>query len=177
MLAPTQNIEIHPNYTTKSSMEAENRLNTMIDHAEKIGLSVKPIDLSTQEIIDVVKNNDSNRVQLVNSKLEKEGRSLEELPKEVVLDRLLGLDAIINLNGSTFGVDVTTGKGTVLNNKKVKAEQLKVIHNKLGIDHFIVLRLRREITDDLVLDFVSKLEEIEKNNNSYVHTIKYGVVN
>jgi len=171
--------EIAPNFTTETSRTAERNLVDLIEKGQLLGVSVSQIELSTRDIIEAVESNGNGRSELVRDKLLQEGLDLESLPKEILLDRLLGIDGLLELNGKMFGIDVTTGKGTVLHNKQVKAKELHSAYNKLGIDHFVVLRLRQDVTDDLVLDFFGKLEDIALEETEqpqpFVCAIKYGV--
>jgi hypothetical protein len=169
--------EITPNYTTEQAERAEVGLKDLIKQGQILGVKATSVELTPNKIIKTTEKFSEDRLKEVRGGLVKEGLELESLSVETLSDRLLGIDGLIDFNGKTFGIDVTTGKGSVLYNKITKAKKLQSLYRELGIDHFIILRLRQEITDGLVLDFFGKLEQmtLDDTEQSFVKTIKYGV--
>lgn len=174
-------LKVTPNFTTYESSLAEQKLRKMIQQAETFGVEISDVEATNDQIIDTVRENNPERLYLVERRLAEEGLSLGLLPREVLLDRLLGLDAIIEVADDKFGIDVTTGKDTVRYNKGEKANELKPSYERLGIDHVVVLGMRNEdlsgdsISDDSIMSFFSHLEGVTafKGQSPFVLNLKY----
>lgn len=113
------------------------------------------------------------RLRLVS---EKYSGNMDELSNTELLDKLLGIDATLQMNGKHIGIDVKTGKGSVLANKKRKTERLKDIYSVLGLDYFLVLRLRDEFSEDLLINLLSQIESFISDpelSKEFVHVIKF----
>ncbi len=174
-------LNVSPNFTTKESSLAEQKLRKMIQQAETFGVEISDVEATNDQIIDTVRENNPERLYLVERRLAEEGLALGLLTREVLLDRLLGLDTIIEVADDKFGIDVTTGKDTVRFNKTVKANELKPSYERLGIDHVVVLGMRNEdlsedsIRDDSILSFFAHLEDVTafKGQSPFVLNLKY----
>jgi len=168
------NLEVRPNFTSEAAATAEKNMQELLDRSTVLGVEISPPALGTNEIIDIFKRKNPGRLIMVTAKLKNEGIDINHLTPQEVLDRLLGVDFVFDLEGKRFSVDVTTGKDTVIYNKRRKAEGMEDISHALGINHAIILRLKEEISDDLILDFFSQLEQISQDKTSnYCSILKY----
>ncbi len=142
--------------------------------ATELGISIKVLDQTKEEILQVVRNNNSERYELVIQKLANNNLSIHDLSVDELLDRLLGIDFLFEFRGLTFAVDVTIGKGVALANKVRKIKSLGTTYRLLAIDHVLVVRLRSEITEDIILDFFSTVETISTNyDGAFCTVVKY----
>lgn len=98
---------------------------------------------------------------------------MSDLPKNVLLDRMLGIDMMFTFQNKNYAVDVTSGKNTVVKNKKRKIEEMESLYKELGIDRVLIVRLKEEITDDIVLDLFVKLEKLNIEENTFSLIMRY----
>lgn len=162
---------ITPHYTNEQSKTAEIELKKLVEIGKDFGVDIMDLRTSREEIIEVIKNEQIERYELVIQKLKEEGLSLEDLSENLLLDRMLGIDILFRFQSKIFAIDVTTGKNTVVINKNNKFKKMEDLYKKLGIDHAIVLKLKKEITDDIFVDLFSKLENITPE--FFTSVIKY----
>ena len=142
--------------------------------ATELGIHIKMLDKTKEEILQVVRKTNCDRYQLVIQKLAENNIRIDDLSLDALLDRLLGVDFLFEFKGLTFAVDVTVGKGVALANKVKKIQSLRYAYRLLSIDHVLVVRLRSEINDDIFLDFFSTVENIASNSDGAFYTvIKY----
>lgn len=126
--------DISPNFTTEQAATAEIGLTDLVEQGQLLGVTTASVELPPTKIIEVTEMFGNGRVAKVKEGLAKDNLELESIPTEALMDRLLGIDGLIEFKGEIFGIDVTTGKGTVLYNKKAKATELQPIYRQLGID-------------------------------------------
>ena len=171
---PSRHEEIRPNYLTAASRDSERGLEELIQKAKILGASSSEDTLSKESILTAVEALCPERVTLVSFKLSEEGLSLEDLQSRELLDRLLGVDAVVSYRGKRFGIDVTTGKGTVLANKKAKASELKGSYRTLGFAGIVIVRLRTAVTDEVVADLCCHLDDlVDGRVGDFVTVLKY----
>ncbi len=156
--------EVKPNFINDISERAEKRMRQILEIAGDLGVEIFSLDRGKQEIIDCIREKKPQRHELVVQKLQEEGLRLEELSKEVLLDRMLGIDILFRYGEKTYAVDVTTGKHTVIKNKQKKVHDMEDVYRDLGIDHALIIRLKEEITEDMVLDMCEKLEDMDAHD-------------
>lgn len=152
--------EVSPNFVNEASALAEQRLHELFSRAEDLGVEIGTLEHDADYILEEVKRRLPERYSLVAQKLQREGLNADQLSKEALIDRMLGIDGLFLFKGRKFAIDVTAGKSTVVLNKQTKIIEMEELYRHLGIDHAIVLRIKEGITDDLVLDAFSKLEEL-----------------
>ena len=72
----------------------------------------------------------------------------KQVPSQVILDKVYGLDAVISFRGWCIGIDVTTN-GEALIEKRQKLQWLTPLWQGIGIDHVVViyLLLRKQSND------------------------------
>ncbi len=160
------------NFTSQAASDAEKNLATLISNARFLDVEHFQISSTNQEIIFLVEKLAPERLALV---CQNYSGDLAELSHAELLDKLLGIDATLQINGKHIGIDVTTGKGGVLANKKRKSADLHPIYSVLGIDYFLVLRLRTEFSEDLLINLLSRIESIISDpqlSQDFVHVIK-----
>lgn len=168
------NKEISPNFLAEASKNAEQRMRELFDRARDLGVEVITLQHERKVILERIKKELPKRYSLVIRKLQQEGLKIGDVSKSVLIDRMLGIDTIFEFNDKKFALDVTTGKSTVVINKQTKILEMEKLYRRLGIDYAIVLRIREDVTDDLVLDFFSKLEEAAiADSNNFCLVIKY----
>lgn len=164
------NKEIRPNFTSESSRLAEERIHALLEIAKSIGVEIYSLEDSKEKILEEIEHKLPQRYELVVQKLREEGLFLSDLSKEAMLDRLLGIDILFRFEGKTYAVDVTSGKSSVVVNKQRKFKKMEEVYKQLGINQALVIRLKEDITEDIVLDLFSKLEGI---GDAFTITIKY----
>ena len=157
---PKTQEDMAPHFVHEASRVAEERMTEILERAQELGVAVKTVEHEVNYIIEEVVRQLPKRYALVARKLEQEALAPADLPKAVLVDRLLGIDGIFEFEESKFAVDVTAGKSSVVINKQAKILEMEELYRSLGINHAIVLRIREEVTNDLILDFFSELEEI-----------------
>ncbi len=64
----------------------------------------------------------------------------QHIPAEVILDKVYGLDAVINFRGWTIGIDVTTDPNALVQ-KRNKLNWLAPLWKSIGIDYIAVVHL------------------------------------
>lgn len=64
----------------------------------------------------------------------------EQIPPSVILDRIYGLDAVVNFRGWNIGIDVTTNPETLIQ-KRHKLNYLASLWKDIGIDCIAVVHL------------------------------------
>ena len=64
----------------------------------------------------------------------------EQVPIQVILDKVYGLDAVIFFRGWCIGIDVTTNPQTLIE-KRQKLQRLAPLWQGIGIDHVVVIHL------------------------------------
>ena len=64
----------------------------------------------------------------------------QHIPAEVILDKVYGLDAVINFRGWTIGIDVTTNPNALVQKQK-KLNWLAPLWKSIGVDCIAVVRL------------------------------------
>lgn len=156
--------DVEPNYTNKHSVNAEIRMKEILDKAKKIGVIITDIQIDPEQLIELTKHRMPDRFRLVCKKLKDEGLEISNLPKKVLIDRLLGVDATFSFNGKNYAVDVTSGKHTVIKNKEKKFAELEKLLRDLGIDYTLIIRIKQEISDDVILDLFTRLEQDDNEN-------------
>lgn len=165
--------KISPNFTNEISELAEQRMRELIAKAGELGVKISSLTQSKEEIIEQVKKGFPQRYELVAQKLSEEGLEISDLPKEALLDCLLGIDLLFRLNGVTYAMDVTSGKHTAIVNKEKKFQAMERLYKQLGIDRALIVRLREDITEDVVLDLFAKLEVLESDEEIFSIMVKY----
>ncbi len=86
---------------------------------------------------------------------------------------MLGIDVLFRYKGKNYAVDVTTGKHTVVKNKERKFKEMEEVYRKLGIDYALIIRPKEEVTEDMVLDLFSRLEDMDKTKGTFSMVIRY----
>ncbi|MFA4830614.1 MAG: hypothetical protein WC862_01310 [Patescibacteria group bacterium] len=165
--------EITPNFLSKVSELAEQRIHELFEIAKGLGVEIFSLKESKQKILEQVRDGLPQRYELVVQKLQEEGLSLEDLSKEVLLDRMLGIDILFRYKGKNYAIDVTTGKHTVVKNKQKKFQKMEKVYRQLGIDHALVIRLKEAVTEDIVLDLFSRLENMDETQNTFSIVMRY----
>lgn len=159
--------EISPNYTNIRSEICERSMDKLVGDISN-GVMVK---LDRDVVINLVREFVPERLAVVSSKLEHEGKALADLDTDTLVDRLLGIDNLFRLGGKTYAIDVTSGNGTLLHNKKVKTENMRAVFTSLGIDHFIVVSLSEPYSANLVQRFLSDIKNTP--DESFTRVLKY----
>lgn len=165
--------KISPNYVNEVSRLAEQRMSKLIETARDLGVEIFYLEDGERKILEQIKQSFPQRYELVVQKLNEEGLKLSDLPRDVLLDRMLGIDMLFTFQGKSYAVDVTSGKHTVVKNKKRKFQEMESLYRQLGIDHALIIRLKEDITDDIVLDLFSKLERLEDKGDIFSLVTKY----
>lgn len=162
------NVEISPNYVNEQSKLTETQLGQIIEKASEFGINLHLEELDRETTVAIAKELIPERWQLVNEKLSMEGLTPEQLDDKTLFDRLLGIDELINLNGKLIVIDVTSGNGTLLYNKKSKFETLKPVFDKIGIAHAIVVSIKGNLSDEQVISLFNYIDSLEDNEFSTV---------
>ena len=173
MPKPFGSEKISPNFTNEVSRLAEQRLRELIEKARELGVEIFSLETGKEEILDRVKKDFPKRYELVLQKLREEGLSLSDLPKNLLLDRLLGVDLLFTFQGKNYAADVTSGKHTVVLNKEKKFQEMESLYRQLGIDRALIIRLKEDVTDNVVLDLFSKLEGLDNKEDIFSVVVKY----
>lgn len=173
MFNPEKNEPIAPNYVNEISEIAEQRLNRLIEVAKDLGVEIFSVEDGEEEILAQIRKGFPQRYELVVQKLQEEGLELSDLSKDILLDRMLGIDKLFTFQGKNYAVDVTSGKHTAIRNKEKKFEEMEELYKKLGIDHALIIRLREDITEDMALDLFSKLENLDEPEDIFSIVVKY----
>ncbi|MBD3311692.1 MAG: hypothetical protein GF349_04365 [Candidatus Magasanikbacteria bacterium] len=171
--SPKNHREITPNFLSKVSELAEQRIRQLLEIAKDLGAEIFSLDRGKQEILDSVREKKPQRHELVVQKLQEEGLGLEDLSKEALLDRMLGIDILFRYEGKNYAVDVTTGKHTVVKNKQKKFQDMEDIYRELGIDHALIIRLKEEVNEEIVLDLFSRLEDMDASQETFSMVMRY----
>lgn len=145
----------------------------LIEAAHNLGVEIFSLESGEEKILEQVKNGFPQRYELVVQKLREEGLNLSDLPKNVLLDRMLGIDMLFTFQDKNYAVDVTSGKHTVVKNKEKKFQEMENIYKKLGIDRALIIRLKEDISDDTVIDLFTKLEKLNNNDNIFTIVMRY----
>lgn len=165
--------KISPNFVNEVSILAEQRMSKLIEAARDLGVEIFSLKDGEEEILEQVKQGFPQRYELVVQKLREEGLSLSDLPKNVLLDRMLGIDMLFTFQGKNYAVDVTSGKHSVVKNKERKFQEMESVYKQLGIDRALIIRLKEDITDDIVLDLFTKLEDLDDKGDIFSVIVKY----
>lgn len=160
-----------PNYLTTASQHAEKLMGDLLSQADVIDVKAIELERSDKEITDIVRKYSPERYDLVTTKLREDGRSLSSLSKGELLDRMLGVDFLIRFKGEKIAIDVTSGKGSVLYNKRKKMESLAPAFRSLGINHSVVVRVKQQLSEDLILELFSQVEDLIVKNNEFCAVI------
>lgn len=168
--------EINPHFVSEESKTAEKRLRVLLEAAKDLGVEILSLSASKETILEEVRKGLSKRYELVVQKLQEEGLSLSELSREVLIDRMLGIDMLFKFEGKIYSVDVTTGKSSVIINKQRKIKEMEEVYKRLGINHALILKLKEDITNEMVLDLFSKLEEWGSHGNTFTVALRYPVL-
>lgn len=126
------------------------------------GVKKHELAISNAELIKTVAEFNPDRLNLILSKLNlTNSEALLEFSQEELLDKLLGIDDLVSFEDNIFGIDITTGKNTVILNKVKKHQNLEPLLQHLGISKTIVLCPRSaNIEEDDIVDFITDLERI-----------------
>lgn len=165
-----------PNFTNELSKLAEKRIGDFIKLAKELGLGVEIYTLkeSREEIINEIKNKLPQRFDVVVQKLrENDGVDLKDLSDQILVDRLLGIDVLFKYKGKIYAVDATIAKSSGIINKQRKIAQMEDVYKKLGIDYALIFKITEDITEDILLDVIYKIEEFDNKNNAFTLVIKY----
>lgn len=165
--APKEN---RPNYTNEHSVAAEIGIDEILVRARVLGVETRSLFNDSVEVLRLAQETVPERYNLVRDKLAQEGLRFDDLPDDTIADRLLGVDRVFAYEGRVYAVDVTSGKHTVIKNKVKKLEAMQSTLQKLGVDQALVVRLKQKITDDLILDFFTKLDT---RADSFCRVISY----
>ncbi|MBP7785728.1 hypothetical protein KA062_00535 [Patescibacteria group bacterium] len=167
------NVEISPtpNYVTEDSRSVEIQMKKILETAVSYGIDISSEILNRETLLNSVRNHVPERYQLVSDKLATEGLILEQLDDKTIYDRMLGIDYLIRFNGHLIAIDVTSGNGTLLYNKKRKFEELKPVFDDLGISHAVVISLKGGITDDQVISIFEKIDDLK--DYEFTTVLKY----
>ena len=86
-----------------------------------------------------------------------------QVPAKAILDRVYGLDAVVNFRGWQIGIDVTVNPETLVE-KRQKLNWLAPLWKKIGIDYVavILLLLPQKQPDELNQANISLLDEFKK---------------
>ena len=82
---------------------------------------------------------------------------LISLPKDIILDKLFGIDYCFLFNGKVFAVDVGSGKSSTLVNKARKFNKLRSAFSLLDIDHAIVFRYNGKTPEDIMINNMRRI--------------------
>ena len=165
-----------PNYLTPQSRKAETDFDGILDRAQDIGLEVQKVnpDITPSKILSLLEQIQPERLKLVQIKLKEKGINIKDLNLNELLDKALGIDFLFRFKDKVFAVDVASGNANTLLNKGEKIRSFEDIYKKIGIDKAIVIRIRDEITDDLLIDFLFKPEnEIRENPENFFLEFRY----
>jgi hypothetical protein len=165
--------KISPNFVNEVSRLAEQRMSKLVETARDLGVEIFSLEDGKEQILEQIKQGFPQRYELVVQKLREEGLKLSDLSKDVLLDRMLGIDMLFTFQGKSYAVDVTSGKHTVVQNKERKFQEMESLYKQLGIDRALIIRLKEDITDDIVLDLFSKLEGLEDKGDIFSIIVKY----
>ncbi len=160
-----------PNFTNNQSIKAEEGMREVLDRSKEIGVEAEPISITAEQVLSLAQDKIPNRYNLVYNKLKEKGINIQDLPVDVLLDKLLAIDNVFRFNGKNYAVDVTTGKHTVVKSKEKKFRELKDVLMNIGFDHALIIRLKQDVTDDVILDLFTNLEQY--NGNDFYMTFKY----
>ncbi len=149
-----------PNFTTEEAANAEKNLDSLVETMKVLGFSYAEIQLSSEELISAARKIAPERLKLVEQKLKTGNISLGEMPANVVLDKLYGVDKIIVFSGRTFFIDATTAKTTAIKNKINKFTELEKLLRSAGADHAVILSLRKnDVSEDAAIKFAAALAD------------------
>lgn len=149
-----------PNFTTKEAERAETNLDSLIETMKILGFSCVEVNSSSEALIDAARKIVPERLRLVDQKLNAKDQNLSEMPPNIVLDKLYGVDKIIEYKGRTFFIDATTAKTTGIKNKINKFTELENLLRSVGGDHAVVLSLRKDdVSEDAAIKFAAALED------------------
>ena len=165
------NAEIFPNYINEQSKITETQLGQIIKKAVSYGISVHSEGLKRENVVAKVKELVPERWQLVEEKLSSEGLVPEQLDDKTLFDRLLGIDELVRMNGHLIAIDVTSGNGTLLYNKRRRFEELKPVFDDLDISHAVVISLKGDITDNQVISIFEKIDNLK--DEEFTTVLKY----
>ncbi|MBI2448346.1 hypothetical protein HYV44_02180 [Candidatus Microgenomates bacterium] len=165
--------KISPQYVNEASMLAEQRMHKLIEAARDLGVEIFSLEDGEEKILEQVKQGFPQRYELVVQKLRDEGLKLSDLPKDVLLDRMLGIDMMFTFQGKNYAVDVTSGKHTVVKNKERKFQAMESLYKQLGIDRALIIRLKEDVTDDMVLDLFARLEVLDDKGDIFSVIVRY----
>lgn len=155
-----------PNFLTDNAERAEFMIASLLDQAAPLGVTQSTIPMTTDNIIRSVAIENPERLAKVLSK----SGEISSLDKDTIVDKLLGLDFILEYGNKTIGLDVTTGEHTVINNKIEKMRALQKTYERLGLDIQVVVYCSNDFcqlpsSQDDVLRFVVGLDEAVKAKN------------
>lgn len=173
MLETLKQEKVSPNFVNEISRLAEKRLSKLIETARDLGIEIFSLKYGKEEILEKVRHGFPQRYELVVQKLRQEGINLSDLPKNILLDRMLGIDALFTFRGKNYAVDVTSGKSSVIISKDRKFKTMEALYKQLGIDRALIIRLKEDITDDIVLDLFTKLECLDNKGDVFSIIVKY----
>lgn len=173
MFESSNHEKISPNYVNEVSMISEQRMRKLIEVARDLGVEIFSLKDGEEKILEYVKQGFPQRYELVVQKLREEGKNLSDLSKDVLLDRMLGIDMLFTFQGKSYAVDVTSGKHTVVKNKERKFQEMESLYKQLGIDRALIIRLKEDVTDDIVLDLFSRLEDLGSKGDIFSVIIRY----
>ena len=162
-----------PNFLNLASKNAETAMKALLSRAVDLGVKKADLSQDKQQIIETIRSFNPNRFELVSKKLLEEGLNVSDLSREELLDRMLGIDFLVTSEGKTIAIDVTSGKGSVLYNKRRKMNQLSNIYIALGIDHAVVVRIKRDLDDDSILDLFSRIQNNLYEGNQFCTVVNF----
>lgn len=165
--------EVFPNFVNEAAKHAEQSMRELFSRAKDLGVEIETLPYEAEYMLGELRRILPQRYELVIQRLRQEGLRPSDLSKPVLIDRVLGIDAIIGFEGKKIAVDVTTGKSTVVINKQTKFLEMEALYRQLGIDYAVVLKIEEDVTDDLILDFFSKLEDMLAMVDTFCVVIKY----
>lgn len=148
-----------PNFTSEKAEKAEKDFNHILEENVFLGVSKGDILMDKEELIITLKKEIPDRISLVLEKVNESEDFLYHLSKNEILDKVLAVDSLFLFMGKLIAVDIASGNSSSLINKRNKMISFKNIYDKIGIDKAVVLRIRDEITEDLILDFFQKIEK------------------
>jgi len=164
---------IEPNYLNKEFKLSEEKLRKLIEISGDLGVSVLSLEAGKDEILEKIRENFPARYDLVIQKLKEEELDLDDLSKDLILDRMLGIDFMFSFKDKNYIVDVGTGKHSNIINKEKKFKEMEDLYREFGIDRALVLRLKEDITEDMALDLFGKLEKIDNEEDLFSIVVKY----
>lgn|SRR3989338_4234054 len=175
---PERSPEISPNFTDQKAKFAEEQLGVLAELGKPLGVEILSLEQGEDEITEAVKTGLPERYDLVTKKLSEEGLDLSNLPKDVLVDRLLGVDSLFRFNGKIYAIDVASGKHSTIINKERKMQAMEDIYKQLGIDRALILRLGEKVTEDVVLDLFTRLEKLgDQDQDIFTLVVKYPETN